>query len=201
MSEEKENKPHKPTITEIVSVAILSAFLALVINFLFQKCQGKEPQPITPESILQIQKDQAKVKKFEIKVKQDEVKTTDLKQQIKDSRNTTNHIWQSIGPVILKRDTFCENILIKLKRQTMRGDSLQDALTNALDTTIKDQAWIIAGYKDLLSMDSLTHLFDQQQLKEAHKISNKGKVKAFFIGLGIGAASVEAVNIINKLKP
>lgn len=200
MSEEKETNKHLKLLI-IQTFAIVTMFI--LIAFMARNCDKPKDEPITPESILQIQKtkDQAKVKKFEIKVKQDEVKIIDLKQQVKDNRNNTDHIWQLIDPVILKRDTFCENILIKLKRQTMRGDSLQDALTNALDTTIKDQAWIIASYKDLLSMDSLTHLFDQQQLKEAHKISNKGKVKAFFIGLGIGAASVEAVNIINKLKP
>lgn len=200
MSEEKETNKYLKLLM-IQTFATVAMFI--LIAFMARNCDKPKDQPITPESILQIQKskDKSKVKKFEIKIKQDEVKTNDLKQQVKDNRNITNHIWQSVDAVILKRDTFCENILIKLKHQTMRGDSLQDALTNALDTTIKDQAWIIAGYKDLLSIDSLTHLFDQQQLKEARKVDRRKGFKRFVQGVVVGAAAIEAVNVINKLKP
>jgi len=198
MSEEKENKQTKYDV--IMRRVFMFLSILLICVLIFKHCQKTNAtQPITAESIIQIReaivKDSIKEKERQQRQHGHEANV------IHDSIVVHVHHYHTLYDTLYKEaDSTCRIALFKLNKASVYNDSLYNAELAKLAMELRDAEFIKGSYKDLLSMDSLTHLFDMQQFQEAKKAARKAKLKAFLWGLGIGAATVEAVNVANKLK-
>ncbi len=189
---------NKASIVEKIMAVFL--IITTILSCLYlSNCHGNKDQPITPASILQIRKT---IVKDSIREKERQQRQHGKEANIiHDSIVVHVHHYHTLYDTLYKEaDSICKIALFKLNKASVYNDSLYNAELAKRALELKDAEFIKSSLIDVISIDSLTHLFDQQQLKEANKKAKKNYWKGQLHGFLEGAAAVETGNVINQLK-